>query len=400
MTKATILVIDDELSIRELCARVLSQAGYAVDSAVCGEDAMAMLSRSRYDLVLSDLKMPGELSGQELVAALRREWPAVSVIVMTGYPSLETAVSTVKMGAFEYLTKPFEIETLLGAVRQCLQSRQISHELNRERLLREELQAAYTQLQESDQQKEAFLARFNHEIRTPFMFVFHHLAQLEAGSVQNPNAHPAQIKDLRKGIDRIWNLMDNLILLSNLQNESLQADYSRVNLRMLLHTVALHLKSHSDAKQLEVEFALGDEPWILEGDSALLQTALKHLFLNAIHFNKRGGKIRIEVKNSLDRIAIRFSDTGIGIAQVKLKTIFQSFYQIAQYMTREVGGLGIGLTIVRRIIEAHDGEINVTSEENEGSTFEVLLPKSGRVSQPAALPTALPAATAIQQYAA
>jgi len=381
MMKATILVIDDELSIRELCARVLSQAGYAVNSAGGGEEAMAMLSRTRYDLILCDLKMPGELSGHELVAALRREWPAVSVIVMTGYPSVETAVSTVKQGAFEYLTKPFEIETLLGVVLQCLQTRHLSKELDRERLLREELQAAYAQLQESDRQKEAFLARFNHEVRTPIMFIFHHLAQMEASSSQNPSAHLAQIKDLRKGIDRIWNLMDNLLLLSDLKNESLQADYSRVNLRTLLHTVALHLKSQVDAKQLEVEFVVGDEPWILEGDGVLLQTALKHLFLNAIHFNKRGGKIRIEMKDSLDHIAIRFSDTGIGIAQDKLKTIFQSFYQVAQHMTREVGGLGIGLTIVRRIIEAHGGEINITSEENEGSTFEILLPKSGRASR-------------------
>src|SRR5688572_10247459 len=127
---AQVLVVDDEFPVRELCARVLSGAGYTVETASSGDEAAGMLSRKLYDVVLSDLKMPGELSGQELVKTIEQVSPTTDVIVMAGFPTLESAVETLKHGAFDYLVKPFNNDKVLVVMEQCLVARKLSCELD------------------------------------------------------------------------------------------------------------------------------------------------------------------------------------------------------------------------------------------------------------------------------
>ena len=106
-----------------------------------------------------------------------------------------------------------------------------------------------------------------------------------------------------------------------------------------------------------------------------METAFKHLLLNAIQFSPRESAVRIEVRNARDGCRISFTDQGIGIPQDKLSAVFDSFYQVADYLTREVGGLGLGLAIVRRIVETHGGTIQVSSRQGEGSTFTMVFPQ-------------------------
>jgi signal transduction histidine kinase len=108
----------------------------------------------------------------------------------------------------------------------------------------------------------------------------------------------------------------------------------------------------------------------------LLRTAFKHLLLNAVRFNTNGGRVWIEATNAPGRLEIRFSDTGIGIAPEARARVFDRFYQVAEHMTRKVGGLGLGLAIVRRIIEAHGGHATVEPREGGGSVFLVSLPET------------------------
>jgi len=119
-TKATVLVVDDEQPIRELCSRILKQAGFNVELAKSGDEAWALLSKKRYDLVLTDLRMPGELSATDLVSMIRKEWPSTDVIIMTGYPMQDITISRLRKYIFDYLMKPFDTYTMLDAVRGCL----------------------------------------------------------------------------------------------------------------------------------------------------------------------------------------------------------------------------------------------------------------------------------------
>lgn len=117
--KARILVVDDEEIVRISCERILSPAGYRVDVTPDGRKALQMLEQNKYDLVLSDLKMP-HMDGMEVLAEIKKRTPQARVIIITGYSTVEIAVKAIKMGAYNYIEKPFNPETLISAVKEAL----------------------------------------------------------------------------------------------------------------------------------------------------------------------------------------------------------------------------------------------------------------------------------------
>jgi DNA-binding NtrC family response regulator len=144
-----VLVVDDERTMRDMAAQILRSAGYVVDSAVNGDAALARLSEG-FDILLTDLDMPGSLNGIELTRRARSQWP-VDALIMTGFPDLNTAIQAVKSGAYDYLVKPFTPEVLRMAVDRCADKRRLSLELAREKTLRAELDRAYAELSRAQQ---------------------------------------------------------------------------------------------------------------------------------------------------------------------------------------------------------------------------------------------------------
>jgi signal transduction histidine kinase len=369
-----ILVVDDEPGIREVCQRTLVAAGHSVETAASGDEALVRLEKGAFDVVLTDISMPGVIDGPRLLEAIKRKWPTVDVIMMTSFPTLETAIPTLKTGAYDYLIKPFDQQFVISVVFRCLEKRRLSKELNREKTLREELEAAYVELQKVEELKEAFLGRLSHELRTPFISVFYALDEI----LTKPSepANPSTVEKLRAGVSRAWEIVENLLLFADLKRNTSESNRLMIDLRTLLESLIKKYQSQWESKGLTVDLSLDENIPRIEALPELLETAFKHLLLNAIYFNKKGGRILIQAKVERSEIKISFSDTGIGIPKDKTSRIFDSFYQVAEYLTREVGGLGLGLAIVRRIIEAHGGLISVHSRDGGGSEFRVSLPQS------------------------
>jgi DNA-binding NtrC family response regulator len=119
MSKGKILVIDDEAIVRTSCSRTLSPEGYEVKLSQNGADAMKMLEEESFDLVLTDLKMP-DIDGIEVLKMIKQRWPQTEVIVVTGYQTVDTAVKAIKLGAFDYLEKPFTPDSLVAAVNNAI----------------------------------------------------------------------------------------------------------------------------------------------------------------------------------------------------------------------------------------------------------------------------------------
>ncbi len=117
--RKSVLAIDDEQIVRISCERVLRIAGYDIDTSADGQSALKMIDEKKYDLILTDLKMPG-MDGIEVMSEIKKRLPGTRVIVVTGYSTLDTAVKAIKMGAHNYIEKPFSPETLLAAVRDAL----------------------------------------------------------------------------------------------------------------------------------------------------------------------------------------------------------------------------------------------------------------------------------------
>jgi len=149
-----ILVVDDEAAVRDLCSQVLRNAGYEVHPVASGEDAVALLDQT-WDIVLTDVAMPGTVDGGKLMWRVRAAGDA-DIILMTGYPTLDMAVEAVKGGAYDFLIKPFSINTLLLAVKRCMHKRELSQELAHVQILREELDQAYTKLEQTERVRETF----------------------------------------------------------------------------------------------------------------------------------------------------------------------------------------------------------------------------------------------------
>ena len=261
-------------------------------------------------------------------------------------------------------------------MQRCFEKRRLSEELNREKMLRAELQAAYAELQKVEKLKESFLSRLSHELRTPFISVFFLLDQIESDSA-NETMLPV-LKTLRSHISEVWKLVENMLFFSDLREGDVSSYQVPVEPRLLIKDLIQKFKPEWEKRELSVELSVEGDVESINGDPQLLNTAFKHLLLNSINFNRKGGTVRIQMKNLGSTLAVAFVDTGIGIPADKLPNVFDSFYQAAEYMTREVGGLGLGLAIVRRIIEAHGGSVTVSSQVGEGSQFTVMLPMGQR----------------------
>mgnify|MGYP001572502879 CR=1 FL=1 len=147
-----------------------------------------------------------------------------------------------------------------------------------------------------------------------------------------------------------------------------------VNLRALCERTVERLKPLWQPRGIKMTVNFSASMKTIPGDEALLSQALNHLVNNAILFNRPGGSVRIEGVMDLDEARLTFSDTGEGIPESEFAKIFDSFYQVANFLTRKVDGIGLGLSITRRIVEAHGGHIRVMSKLNEGTTFTVRLP--------------------------
>jgi len=377
MTQGTILVVDDEGPIREVCRRTLAELGFEVQAAGTGEKALARLRERDFDLVLTDIRMPGAVDGVRLLEEVKRRCPCTDVVLMTGCPTLDTAIEALQQGAADYLLKPFSQAGLEHVATRCFERRRLSRELDREKLLRRELEAAYAELQKVEQLKAAFLARLQHELRTPLTLVCGVTDMITKG-LSREDVSPVLKKTLLAGTARLREVVEQLLVFSDLQSAELKLEKTPLDLEQAIRALVADSRGLWEQRRLKVEVRFASPLPAVPADADLLRTAFKHLLLNAVRFSPQGAAIRIQGARDRDEACVTFADEGIGIPADQLSKIFDSFYQVAEFMTRKVDGLGLGLglAIVRRIVEAHHGTVSVASREGAGSAFTVRLPVS------------------------
>lgn len=214
-----------------------------------------------------------------------------------------------------------------------------------------------------------FAANAAHELRTPLSTMKAAVQVLEMDEEPSLEDYKETIEIVKKSTDRMIKVVNDLLELS----KSEQCDFSNyVDLSKILQEVAQELDSK--AKEAQVTIELGNLSGNVIGNETLIYRAFFNLVENAIKYNRNGGRIFIqsEIKDHLNYIRIK--DNGIGIPKDALEHIFEPFYRVDKARSRAIGGSGLGLTLVKDIIEKHDGRINVISHEGEGTTFTVELP--------------------------
>ena len=222
--------------------------------------------------------------------------------------------------------------------------------------------------------KDQFLAQLSHELRSPLTPVIAMVGELEA---QAPDSKPVKeaLEVVRRNVELEARLIDDLLDITRISKGKLQLSFEPISIHQILQRAYEICRNEIEAKNLEVNFGLRAVRTYVEGDPARLQQVFWNLIKNSVKFTPEKGRISIETLNPApDKIEVRVADTGIGIESETIDKIFDAFEQGQSDITRRFGGLGLGLTISKTLIDAHGGHIRVQSSgKNQGAIFTVEL---------------------------
>ena len=400
MSGENILVSDDSSEIRTMLADYLKSQGYRVHIAPDGRKAMAALNSQPLDLVITDMQMP-YVDGLGVLRAVKARDADAPVIILTGHPTLESAIGALHEGAYSYLLKPVEnleelghvIENALASRRLTLENRRLIEELRvvnanlAQRVAQQttQLREAYEQLQSLDQMKAQFVSVTSHELRTPLqkMFITADLlkSHLDQGSVANAKTYMVELIKQSKSLQR---LIDNLLDFSEMDRNEFQLAVGECHLIEMVNATVDLWRLRLEKKRLQLDLSLSDHELVITADTSRLQHAFSQLLENAIKFTPQGGRITVGVHGPTRApwtqtfptvfAVVAVMDTGPGIPPEKQHEIFQAFTQMDMSDQRRFGGLGMGLAIASKIALAHGGRITLKSEAGRGSTFAMWLP--------------------------
>ncbi|RTZ96288.1 MAG: hybrid sensor histidine kinase/response regulator [Deltaproteobacteria bacterium] len=491
-----VLIVDDELDIREGSERILKRIGYPVHTAARGEEALAYLQQRPAAIVLLDLKMPG-IDGMEVLARIQEMESIPLVIVITGYATVETAIKAMKQGAYDFIPKPFEPEQLRIVVNRAAEKIRLTREakmLEREkvrtlsdldmeksrirtiiealpdgvivtnntgkvvlmnpafkqlfgldadvktgtqiedyipdesfcRLVMDISQGKYidygdipdhefslgkekylrargqpvlggkkeclgavvnfvdiTAMKVLDRLKSEFVAKVSHELRSPLATIHEQIAQVLKDMVDS--SIPAEQDILSRAKEKTQSLISmigDLLDLSHIEEGLICHEPQPVQLGELLQNIVDFLGSRAVAKKQSLLLRLPDEPLPpITTDPLALESIFGNLITNAINYTPEGGKIEVAAELAGINIIVKVIDNGFGIADKHIDRIFERFYRVKDEKTRYITGTGLGLPIVKGLVDSLGGMIHVDSAPGEGSTFSVLLPTTAGRSE-------------------
>lgn len=395
-SKTKILVVDDEVGMREGCRRALAPEGYTVDTAADLATGLQLALNGEYKLYLIDVMLP-DGSGLDLLDPILERDPNAICIIITGFGSIQMAVEAVRLGAYDFLSKPFTSDELLMAVSQGLERRQ----LKAIEAQAEELERAKTELERLDEVKSQLMLKVAHELRAPVAAVQSYINLILAGYVSvnelNPTLHRVQDR-----LQEMLDLISDLLELARLKQakEQITAEASPQRMAEVLKEVCDLLREQAHQKKQSFQVEILDHP-VITADRDHLKQIWTNLISNAIKYTPEGGRIAVTLQEDKGRAIGTVADSGIGIAEEDLPKLFQEFFRTDQAKASGEIGTGLGLSIVKQIVESYGGEIKLTSRLGQGSRFTFALPLEPPPADPDEKPlSAKPEATRRQAHPA
>lgn len=489
MTNSTpkILIIDDERGLREGTKRFLEAEGYFVDTAQNGLIGVQLALQNDYDILLIDLKMP-DINGFDVLKKIKKKKPNTVSIIITAYASFETAIESVRIGAFSYIPKPYSPDELLFQLKQGYKQRTILLESEKLRREKEEylleianeksrlntiiesissgvllinkvgeivyfnkaaqqkldinnlrigefildklpvelskiakdfitnedpskksitiqieikpegelfIDATCTPIPHSDGSfagvvivlknitdfkkheliKNQFISMVAHELKSPVTAALGFIQLMLDSKINlSKQQHDDFLRRSELRLKSSLDLINDLLDISRMEIKKKYRELKEVNINEIILSVTslfeLDFKKKNINLSLQIENNLGN----IIADINEITRLISNLVSNAIKYNKENGEVVISTKKDDNYIFIRIADTGIGMRTEEKKELFQEFYRAKNKHTKNISGTGLGLTIVKRIIEAYHGKIEVESEYEIGTTVFIKLP--------------------------
>lgn len=412
-----ILVVDDDKSNRLLLEMGLKRQGHEVYTAENGRFALEILRDQAIDLVLLDIIMP-EINGFQVLETMKSD-PALAdipVIVISAMEHMESVVKCIEMGAEDHLTKPFDPTLLQARIKTGLQKKRyrdqeveylkqvsritdaaaafegnsFSAEILAPVMLRQDelgtlarvlqkMAAAVAvreaELERDNQIKATFIDVISHELRSPFASAtmsVELLGKYVANEMYDELGE--QIGQLSRELAQGRQLIETIISFADQVGKKLELTLADVDMGMLIEETAVSLQPMAQNRHIQLTTQIADALPPIKADPQRLAEALHHLIHNALKFTPAQGYVTVKCQLDNAHLIIQVQDNGSGISADKLAQIWEPFGQESGHVQRGVEGLGLGLPLVKAIIQAHGGKVGATSEPGKGSRFYVALP--------------------------
>lgn len=358
--KDTILHIDDDEANRYAVRRILERAGYNVEEAATGLEGLEHLKKSEVDMVILDINLP-DINGYEVCRRIKEAPKLKAVPVLqtsASFVSAENKVTGLESGADGYLAQPIESSVLVATVKSLLRIR-----------------IAEKQAYEAVRSREEVLAIVSHDLRNPLTFILLQAKIMEKGFEDGKltlDDAVNRMKKVKNSCLKMNRLIQDMLDLTKLDQGKFVLQKSPFSLRELLHEVFLYFEEVALQSEISLILEMNDlEETTITADRERLQQVFSNLISNSLKFTSSGGAIRVSLFQENKNIIISVEDTGTGIPKKHLAHVFNRYWQ--GHPERK-SGYGIGLSIVKGIAEAHNGHVEITSEEGVGTKVELTLP--------------------------
>lgn len=380
---ARILVAEDEIGVRTALTILLEEEGYEVKTAKDGYEAISLVRGENIDLVVSDIRMPG-LSGLQFLEEVRKLPVGPEIILITAYGSVETAIQAMKKGARDFLLKPFSNDLMKMTVRRVLEMREISVENKK--------------LRELEKLKDEFIAMIAHELRTPLTVIKGYLTLVLSGNGGDLSTiQKKYLQVVNHNSEKLQRIVDEVLDISQLDKSEFRLRRSAADVLNVIGKAIAEVQEPLEDRGNKLEVKVESPVGPIFADARRLRQIIVALLENAIAFSAPHSRIWIKVKKwegpgsfcqhawpasvvdfadlpPGEYLEISIQDEGPGIAADRLTEVFKRFFQVEELYSRQVGGVGLGLALCKRIVEVMGGRIWVRSELGQGCIFSFIVP--------------------------
>ncbi|MCX7956481.1 MAG: hybrid sensor histidine kinase/response regulator [Endomicrobia bacterium] len=341
-----ILVVDDQFSDRELAKDILEHLGFIVETAESGIDAKQLLQNNSYEIVLTDLMMP-QVDGIELTKFIKNYNPEIEVIIMTAYGTIETAKEAIKLGAYDYITKPIDKLKISIVIKNCVESHKLKKETKQlqQKIANMEKMATISQLS-------SIVA---HQIRNPLFAITSTAELLKEKIASTLTTTTDEFKQLIDIILDSCNTINRFIYDMLKSTEIKISTLEKVDVKKSLQHILAILKPTLQHKKIDCQIEIPNNIYVL-AEETMFQQCIMNILTNSIEAINENGIIKISVFHKNNKTIIEIIDNGEGIQQQYIEKIFEPFF------TTKVKGTGLGMFFVYNVIvNIFGGEVNIES---------------------------------------
>lgn len=366
-----VLVVDDEPGIRSGVTRILRNFSvsypfmdddiqFNVIEAATGEEALELINSKPPAIVLLDNKLPG-IQGVEVLEYINKNHLDILVMMITSYASLELAIKATNIGAYDFVPKPFTPQELKASMENITKHyflRRMTRKLHKE----------------GKSVRFKFLTILSHELKSPLNAIEGYLKLMQEKQAGE------SIDDYQDMIDRslsrvksMRNLIMDLLDLTRIDSGKMKRDLRELDIDLIAKSAIDGMTPLAVQRDVKLILDVVDQQPLM-ADAEEMEIIFNNLISNAVKYNKDGGTVNCVIRSTAEHLIVKVIDTGVGIETDDIPKLFHEFSRIKNASTRNISGSGLGLSIVKKLVDLYNGRIEVESIPDQGTTFTLYFP--------------------------